>query len=126
MAFSSSTTVIEPLLATTMRILRKLTTVDNIIASWPSFKEKSLSLPPTLTDHERRLYFDLPNEDTERSNIRAAADLSREQLIEKTVSNREQLTTQELTILMRRFWTSTTPEENELCLEAMGRTSEEA
>ncbi|PMD63117.1 uncharacterized protein K444DRAFT_474843, partial [Hyaloscypha bicolor E] len=43
-----------------------------------------------LTEFERRLFLDLPTEDLETSNIRAATILSREQLIEKAKSSRQQ------------------------------------
>jgi hypothetical protein len=35
-------------------------------------KQKSLTLPPSLTESERRLFLDLPTEETETANIRAA------------------------------------------------------
>jgi len=125
-SMASSAAAIEPLLDTTMRVLRSVTKADDLIAAWPSLKEKSLSSPATMTEHERRLYLDLPDEDMERSNIKRATSLSREQLIEKALSNWEQLTTREVDLLMGRFWTPIMPGENQLFLDAMMRTSEEA
>lgn len=86
---ASSTAAIEPLLATTMRVLRKVTTAEDLIAAWSSLKEKSLCSLPTLTDREQRMFFDLPNEDMGRSNISAATNLSLEELIHKALSDRK-------------------------------------
>jgi hypothetical protein len=66
-------------------------------------KQKSLTLPPSLTEFERRLFLDLPSEETETANIRAATNLSREQLIEKAISNRENMIESELKILQDRY-----------------------
>ena len=123
---ASSTAAIEPLLGTTMRVLRSVTKVEDLIAAWPSLKEKSLSSPATMTEHERRLYLDLPDEDMERSNVRAATSLPRKQLIEKALSNQKQLTAKEAILLRDRFWTPITDEENALLFEVLRRTSDEA
>ncbi|KAK0122591.1 hypothetical protein ONS96_009632 [Cadophora gregata f. sp. sojae] len=117
---------IDPLIATTMRVLRKVSTAEDLITAWPLLKEKSLSSPPTLTDHERRLYFDLPDKNMEDLNISEATSLSRSQLIEKALSHQDQLTTKEAVLLLSRFWTPITYEENTPVFNALLTTSEEA
>ena len=108
-----------------MRVLRNITPIQDFIAAWPLLKQKSLASPPTLTEFERRLFLDLPTEDVETSNIRAATILSREQLIEKAISTREHLTQEEIVILMNRFWTPRTTEENHILLNAVMKSSPE-
>ncbi|KAL2059908.1 hypothetical protein VTL71DRAFT_10063 [Oculimacula yallundae] len=122
---ASPTAGIELLLATTMRVLRNATRLEEIIEAWPSLREKSLCSPPTLTEQERRIYFDLPDEEMELSNLRAVTSRSREELIEKALSSREQLTEKELIVLMDRFWTPISPNENQLLLVSMSNTSDE-
>ena len=95
---------IEVLLAHSIRVRRDITTAEDLVAAWPSLKQKSLSSPSTLTDSERRLLLDLPNEDMEISNISTVTSPSREQLLEKAVSNREILTEEEVLLLKDRFW----------------------
>jgi hypothetical protein len=96
---TSPTAAVEPMLASSMRVLRNITTTEDLIAAWPSLQQKSQTSPPTLTDSERRLFLDLPDEDMETSNISAVTSLSREQLIEKAVSDCEHLTQEEAVLL---------------------------
>ncbi|KAF7916853.1 hypothetical protein EAE99_009478 [Botrytis elliptica] len=109
---ASSATEIEPLLASSMRVLRNQTTLQDLIAAYPSLKEKSLSSPSSLTELERRVFLDLPDPEIESANISAATNLSRAELIEKAVTNRGSLTDAEVLVLKDRFWTSPTQEEN--------------
>ncbi|KAG4433948.1 hypothetical protein IFR05_010561 [Cadophora sp. M221] len=53
------------ILTKSIRVVRNLTKPGDLIAIWPSLKTKVLESPSTLTDLERRLFFDLPDEDTE-------------------------------------------------------------
>ncbi|KAF7927657.1 uncharacterized protein EAE98_006039 [Botrytis deweyae] len=85
---ASSATEIEPLLASSMRVLRNQTTLQDLIAAYPSLKEKSLSSPSSLTELERRVFLDLPDPEIESANISAATNLSRAELVEKAVTNR--------------------------------------
>jgi hypothetical protein len=50
---------------------------------------------------------------------------SREQLIEKAISTREHLTQEEIVILMNRFWTPRTIQENHILLNAVMNSSPE-
>lgn len=102
----------EPLLASSIRVLRNITSVQDLISAFPSLKQKSLASPPSLTDSERRLFLDLPDEDMETSNISAVTSLTRVQLIEKAVSDRASLTQEEVMLLKDRFWTTITVEEH--------------
>jgi hypothetical protein len=85
-------------------------------------KQKSPTLPPTLTESGRRLFLDLPTEETETANIRAATNLSRDQLIEKAISNRENLTESELKILQDRFWTPRVVAELHFLMEGFSKS----
>ena len=122
---SSPAAAVEPLLGSSMRVLRNITPLQDYIAAWPLLKQKSLTSPPTLTEFERRLYLDLPPEDVEASNVRAATILSREQLIEKAVSSQQNLTEEELALLKNRFWTPKTEEELQLSGDALLASSPE-
>ncbi|KAH7310300.1 hypothetical protein BKA65DRAFT_165403 [Rhexocercosporidium sp. MPI-PUGE-AT-0058] len=122
---ASSMAAIEPLLATTMRVLREVTIAEDLIAAWPSLREKALSSPLAITDIERRLLLDLPDKDVEISNINAATNLSREQLIEKASSHCEELTSAELVVLKNRFWTPKTSKESSRHAKAMCAASAE-
>ena len=122
---SSPTTAVEPLLASSMRVVRNVTALEDFIAAWPLLKQKSLTSPPTLTESERRLFLDLPTEETETVNIRAATNLSREQLIEKATSNPENLTANELQILEDRFWTPRVAAELDLLMKALSKAGPE-
>ncbi|THV44132.1 hypothetical protein BGAL_0724g00020 [Botrytis galanthina] len=125
---ASSVTKIEPLLASSMRggVLRNQTTLQDLIAAYPSLKEKSLSSPSSLTQLERRVFLDLPDPETESANIGAATSLSRAELIEKAVTNRGNLTESEVLVLKDRFWTSPTQEENSIITDGFMDSSEEA
>lgn len=94
-----------------MRVSRSLISAQDLIAAYPSLKQKSLSAPSTLPDSERRLILDLPDKDMEASNIAAVSSLSRGQLIEKALSDRTSLTQEEAALLKDRFWTPHTGEE---------------
>ncbi|TGO14339.1 hypothetical protein BTUL_0054g00070 [Botrytis tulipae] len=123
---ASSVTEIEPLLASSMRVLRNQTTLQDLIAAYPSLREKSLSSPSSLTELERRVFLDLPDPEMESANISAATSLSRAELIEKAVTNRVSLTDSEVLILKDRFWTSPTQEENLRITDGFMDLSEEA
>ncbi|TGO47397.1 hypothetical protein BOTNAR_0527g00020 [Botryotinia narcissicola] len=123
---ASSVTEIEPLLASSMRVLRNQTTLQDLVAAYPSLKEKSLSSPSSLTKLERRVFLDLPDPEMESANISAATSLSRAELIEKAVINRGSLTDSEVLILKDRFWTSPTQEENSRITDGFRDLSEEA
>lgn len=122
---ASPTAAVEPMLASSMRVLRNITPLQDFVAAWPLLKQKSLASPPTLTEFERRLFLDLPTEDLETSNIRAATILSREQLIEKAKSSRENLTQEELKILSDRFWTPRTITETHILMDAFRKSGPE-
>jgi hypothetical protein len=122
---ASPSAAVEPLLASSMRVVRNVTPLEDFIAAWPLLKQKSLTLPPTLTESERRLFLDLPTEEIETANIRAATNLSREQLIEKAISNRENLTESELKILQDRFWTPRVVAELHLLMESFSKAGSE-
>jgi hypothetical protein len=122
---ASPTAAVEPLLASSMRVLRNITPLQDFIAAWPIIKQKSLTSPPTLTESERRLLLDLPPEELEKSYLRAATILSREQLIEKAISSQELLTLEEIDILQHRFWTERTTEENQIFLNSIMKSSPE-
>ncbi|KAF7958005.1 hypothetical protein EAE96_003572 [Botrytis aclada] len=123
---ASPITDIEPLLASSMRVLRNQTRLQDLIAAYPSLKEKSLSSPSSLTESERRVFLDLPDPETESANISAATSLSRAELIEKAVANRGGLADAEVLILKDRFWTSPTQEENSRIIDGFLDLSEEA
>ncbi|PQE18209.1 hypothetical protein CJF30_00009357 [Rutstroemia sp. NJR-2017a BBW] len=95
-------------MAGNMRVLRNYITLEELIAVYPSLKEKALSNPSTLTDEERRTYLDLPNVETETTNLRAVTALSREELIEKAVKDSSSLTEEEADLLYHHFWTPKT------------------
>lgn len=113
----------EHMLATSLRVLQNLTTAEDFIAAWPALRQKSLY--SSLTEIERRLLLDLPDEDMETSNIRAATSLSREQLIEKANSDPKSLTDEEVELLKDRFWSPRTRKEKSTTHHAMGQTSQE-
>ena len=123
---ASSITAAGPPFAVTMRILRSVTMAEDLIAAWPTLTAKSLSSPPGLTEAERRIVLDLPDDDTESANIAAATNLSPDQLLEKAVSHREDLTTEEIAILKNRFWTPRTREESKAYLKGKKELSKEA
>ncbi|KAF7954895.1 uncharacterized protein EAE97_000154 [Botrytis byssoidea] len=123
---TSSVTEIEPLLASSMRVLRNQTTLQDLIAAYPSLKEKSLASPLSLTELERRVFLDLPDPEMESANISAATSLSRAELIEKAITDRGSLTDSEVLILKDRFWTSPTQEENSRITDGFMDLSEEA
>ncbi|KAF7868879.1 uncharacterized protein EAF02_009615 [Botrytis sinoallii] len=123
---ASSATEIEPLLASSMRALRNQTTLQDLIAAYPSLKEKSLSSPSSLTELERRVFLDLPDPEIESANISAATNISRAELIEKAVTNRGSLTDAEVLVLKDRFWASPTQEENSRITDGFMDLSEEA
>ncbi|TGO23398.1 hypothetical protein BPAE_0134g00320 [Botrytis paeoniae] len=89
---ASSVTEIDPLLASSMRVLRSQITLQDLVAGYPSLKEKALSSPESLTESEGRVFLDLPDPEMESANIIAATSLSRAELIEKAVTNRASLT----------------------------------
>lgn len=122
---ASPTAAVEPLLASSMRVLRNITSLEDFIAAWPILKQKSLTSPPILTESERRLLLDLPPEELEASYLREATILSREQLIEKAISARELLTQEEIDLLQHRFWTKRTIEENQILLDSIRKSSPE-
>ncbi|KAK0105054.1 hypothetical protein ONS95_004580 [Cadophora gregata] len=74
---ASSTAGFEPMLANSMRVMRNLTALEDLITAWPILEQKSSCSPPTLTDAERRIFLDLPDHDLETKNIRALTGLSR-------------------------------------------------
>jgi hypothetical protein len=61
----------------------------------------------------------------EASNIRAATILLREQLIEKAISAKENITREEIVILRNRFWTPRIKEESQLFGDTLVASSEE-
>ncbi|PQE19029.1 hypothetical protein CJF32_00010428 [Rutstroemia sp. NJR-2017a WRK4] len=101
-------TSLELLMAGNMRVVRNYITLEELIAVYPSLKEKALSNPSTLTDEERRTYLDLPNVETETTNLRAVTALSREELIEKAIKDSSSLTEEEVDLLQHHFWTPKT------------------
>jgi len=115
----------EILLASSIRVSRNLITAHDFIAAYPSLKQKFLSSPSTLTDSERRLILDLPDKDMEASTIAAISNLSREQLIEKALSDRTSLTQEEVVLLKNRFWTPKTRTESKASWNAMLKVHEE-
>lgn len=121
----ASSDAVEPLLASSMRVLRNVTPLEEFIAAWPILKQKSLSSPPTLTESERRLLLDLPPKELETANLHAATILSRDQLIEKAISSRELLTQEELDLLQHGFWTKRTTNENQIFLDSIMKSSPE-
>lgn len=120
---TSTTAAIEPILASSIRVLRDITSKEELIRVWPWLNEKSHMSPSTLTHFERRLFLDLPDKDMETSNIAAITGLSREQLIEKAVSEPELLTQDEVVLLQDRFWAHVTDEENSSSDRALRNTS---
>ncbi|KAH6718402.1 hypothetical protein BKA61DRAFT_732685 [Leptodontidium sp. MPI-SDFR-AT-0119] len=122
---ASPVSAIEPMLASSMRVMRNLTAVETLISAWPLLQQKSASSPSILSDTERRLFLDLPDADLEAANIRAVTSISREQLIEQALSHVESLTYDELMLLNDRFWTPITAEEKHAVFEAMAKTSED-
>lgn len=123
---ASSAMAVGTPFAVTMRILRNVTMAEDLIAAWPTLKAKSLSSPPGLTEAERRMVLDLPDDDIESANIAAATNLSRDQLLEKAVSHREDLTTEEIAVLRNRFWTPRTRDESKAYLNGKKEISLEA
>ncbi|KAF7874795.1 hypothetical protein EAF04_001969 [Stromatinia cepivora] len=123
---ASSIADIEPLLASSMRVLRNRTTLQDLIAAYPSLKEKALSSPSTMTESERRVFLDLPDPDMETANIKAATSLSRAELIQKAITDRGSLTEAEVLVLKNRFWTPPTREENSRTTDGFMDLSEEA
>lgn len=113
------------MLASAIRVQRGFSSTAELIAAWPSLKQKSLQSPSALTDTERRLFLDLPDQDMELANITAVTALSRQQLIEKAISDREALTQEELLLLQSRFWTPETNQENSMIFSSMGKTNPE-
>ena len=99
----SSALDVTPFLARSKQVLRNIMSLQDLVAIYPSLKQKSLFSPSTLTDSERRLFLDFLDMDMETTNISAATNLTRAQLIEKAVSDRESLTREELVILQDRF-----------------------
>lgn len=95
MASKSQKTILETAMGRYMRVLRNHNTLEELIAAYPSLKEKSLSCPSALTNEERRVFLDLPDLDMETANIRAATDLSRAELIEKAVKDPSSVTQEE-------------------------------
>ncbi|KAH9211549.1 hypothetical protein DL95DRAFT_510972 [Leptodontidium sp. 2 PMI_412] len=122
---ASPVSAIEPMLASSMRVVRNLTAAKTLISAWPLLQQKSASSPSILSDTERRLFLDLPDADLEAANIRAVTSISREQLIEQALSHVESLTYDELMLLNDRFWTPITAEEKHAVFEAMAKTSED-
>ncbi|KAF7907132.1 uncharacterized protein EAF01_004719 [Botrytis porri] len=123
---ASSIIKIEPLLASSMRVLRNQTTLQDLVAAYPSLKEKVLSSPKSLTESERRVFLDLPDPEMESANISAATRLSRAELIEKAVINRGSLTDAEVLVLKNRFWTPRTNDESSRLSEGFINTNDEA
>ncbi|KAK0104337.1 hypothetical protein ONS96_005422 [Cadophora gregata f. sp. sojae] len=109
-----------------MRTLRNVTTAEDLIAAWPTLKAKALSSPPGVTEAERRMLLDLPDEDVESANIAIATNLSRDQLLEKAISHHEDLTSEEVAVLKNKFWTPRTREESKVYLKARKWISLEA
>jgi hypothetical protein len=108
------TTVLKNLMGMNKRVIRNYITLDELVAVYPSLKEKALSTPSALTDEERRLFLDLPDVDTETANIRAVTALSHAELIEEAVKDASSLTQEEMILLKDRFWTPTTRAEHEV------------
>ncbi|KAF7949750.1 uncharacterized protein EAE97_003259 [Botrytis byssoidea] len=77
MASKTEKTILEASMGRYMRVIRNHNTLEELIAAYPSLKEKCLSCPSALTDEERRVFLDLPDLDMETANIRAATALSR-------------------------------------------------
>ncbi|KAK0102682.1 hypothetical protein ONS95_006284 [Cadophora gregata] len=123
---ASSETAEMPTYVVTMRTLRNVTTAEDLIAAWPTLKAKALSSPPGVTEAERRMLLDLPDEDVESANIAIATNLSRDQLLEKAISHHEDLTSEEVAVLKNKFWTPRTREESKVYLKARKWISLEA
>ncbi|KAL3425408.1 hypothetical protein PVAG01_02199 [Phlyctema vagabunda] len=118
-------TTIEPLLAISRRVLRNVTSHQDLIAIYPSLEQKCLQSPSTLTDSERRQLLDFPDVDMETANISAVTNLSRAQLIEKAVSDCENLTSEEALILKNRFWTPSSSQERSRIANGYSQVSKE-
>lgn len=116
---SYSTDVIEPVLASSMRVSRNYISLQDLLAIYPSLTEKSL-LPLSLTDSERRLLLDLPDQDVETANIEATTNLPRDQLIAKANIDAASLTQQEIALLKNRFWSPPTAEETARSYTSLG------
>jgi hypothetical protein len=112
MASSLDTASLEILLGSSKRVLRNQSSLQDLIAAYPSLREKCLSAPSTLSDMERRMLLDFPDEEMERENIKSATDLSRSELIAKAVADPTSLTEKELELLANRFWGPGPPDES--------------
>ncbi|KAH9213103.1 hypothetical protein DL95DRAFT_447254 [Leptodontidium sp. 2 PMI_412] len=121
----ASTIAFKPMLACSMRVMRNLTKLEDLLLAWPSLEEKSLCSPPTLSETERRLFLDLPDEDLELATIRSTTGRSREQLIHQALSNPGNLTDGEAMLLGDRFWSPVTEEEHDAVFGGMAQTSED-
>ncbi|KAK0105055.1 hypothetical protein ONS95_004579 [Cadophora gregata] len=100
---SSTATEIGAILSSAIRVLRGLKSAEELISAWPLLYQKALQSLQTLSELEYRLFFDLPDEEEEAANLRAATTLSREQLVEKCISTPRDLTDKELAITKDRF-----------------------
>ncbi|KAF7905592.1 uncharacterized protein EAF01_006113 [Botrytis porri] len=117
-------TILEAYMGLYMRVSRNHSTLEELVAAYPSLKEKSLSCPSALTGEERRIFLDFPDVDMETANIRAATALSRAELIEKAVADPNSLTQEETLLLLARFWTPETDAERVVIWELLCETEE--
>jgi hypothetical protein len=122
MASEPDRTILEALMGDFKRVLRNHITLEELVAVYPSLKEKALSTPSALTDEERRVFLDLPDVDMETANIRAVTPLSRAELIEKAVKDASSLTEEEIVLLKDHFWTPGTDAENEVISQHLSQS----
>lgn len=95
---------LEVLFGKTKRVLRNQSNLQDLIAAYPSLKEKCLSAPFTLSDLERRMLLDLPDEEMETANLESVTDILQSELIAKAVADPVSLTEKEAVLLRDHFW----------------------
>ncbi|TGO55008.1 hypothetical protein BOTNAR_0254g00010 [Botryotinia narcissicola] len=124
MASKTEKTILEASMAKYIRVLRNHNTLKELIAAYPSLKEKCLSYPFALIDKEWRVFLDLSNLNIEIANIRAVIALSYTELIEKAIKDPSSLTQEETLLLLARFWTPKTDAERKMTWELLCETEE--
>ena len=118
----------QPTLASSLRVLRGVDKLKDLIEAFPTLERKALNSSPTLSEFERRQLLDFPNIEEETENIRQVSSRSREELLNFALLDCNSLSEDELELIKCSFWSTWSARETSAmfdgCLNRVQETSD--